>query len=389
MTALGPPRPAPFSRQGGPAQAYLKGAFVLRHSMPAQPSTVTSRTNPKGVKYVPNFGRPGPYEQLQRGGRGGAGGREGRTVAPRPPSAGVDSTGGSDEGAEAWPDVPDGVAGAEDMVIDMSLDMWRWTLDANLISNYLLMHYVVQIMKRQGSGYILNVSSYFGGEKYTSEDSVFGSIAAVEEFEAMLGDSAEDATLMFHPAETATPEELNSKAFQNSRARFWMGKIDWDGKTVVNATQLMDGLVDYTTLRLKEGSRTLEMTFIGRAEKLFLRQEGNTLAIQGHYLAPQGPVATLVLNGGRRGHFERLWCGLDEADRSDDFAKMDAACEVDRCTAGRTSRAAYEDADVRAQGRDALGRRADTEREIVRVHVHLSRRVQTCENVKEGGHTNL
>ena len=118
---------------------------------------------------------------------------------------------------------------------------------------------------------------YFGGEKYTSEDSVFGSIAAVEEFEAMLGDSAEDATLMFHPAETATPEELNSKAFQNSRARFWMGKIDWDGKTVVNATQLMDGLVDYTTLRLKEGSRTLEMTFIGRAEKLFLRQEGNTL----------------------------------------------------------------------------------------------------------------
>ena len=36
------------------------------------------------------------------------------TVAPRPPSAGVDSTGGSDEGgAEAWPDVPDGVAGAD------------------------------------------------------------------------------------------------------------------------------------------------------------------------------------------------------------------------------------------------------------------------------------
>ena len=59
-----------------------------------------------------------------------------------------------------------GVAGAEDMVVDMSVDAWRYTLDANLVSNYLLMHHVVPLMKAQGSGYILNVSSYFGGEKY-------------------------------------------------------------------------------------------------------------------------------------------------------------------------------------------------------------------------------
>jgi malonyl-CoA reductase / 3-hydroxypropionate dehydrogenase (NADP+) len=28
------------------------------------------------------------------------------------------------------------------------------------------MHHVVPVMKAQGSGYVLNVSSYFGGEKY-------------------------------------------------------------------------------------------------------------------------------------------------------------------------------------------------------------------------------
>jgi malonyl-CoA reductase/3-hydroxypropionate dehydrogenase (NADP+) len=59
-----------------------------------------------------------------------------------------------------------GVAGAEDMVVDMSLEAWNHTLDANLISNYALMHQVAPLMKAQGSGYILNVSSYFGGEKY-------------------------------------------------------------------------------------------------------------------------------------------------------------------------------------------------------------------------------
>lgn len=59
-----------------------------------------------------------------------------------------------------------GVAGAEDMVVDMSVDAWNYTLDANLVSNFFVMHHVVPLMKKQGSGYILNVSSYFGGEKY-------------------------------------------------------------------------------------------------------------------------------------------------------------------------------------------------------------------------------
>jgi malonyl-CoA reductase/3-hydroxypropionate dehydrogenase (NADP+) len=59
-----------------------------------------------------------------------------------------------------------GVAGAEEMVVDMAPDAWRRTLDANLVSNFLLMHHVVPRMKAQGSGYVLNVSSYFGGEKF-------------------------------------------------------------------------------------------------------------------------------------------------------------------------------------------------------------------------------
>lgn len=58
-----------------------------------------------------------------------------------------------------------GVAGAEEMVVDMSVDAWNYTLDANLISNFVLMHHVVPLMKAQGSGYVLNVSSYFGGQR--------------------------------------------------------------------------------------------------------------------------------------------------------------------------------------------------------------------------------
>ncbi|MGA1384660.1 MAG: SDR family NAD(P)-dependent oxidoreductase, partial [Steroidobacteraceae bacterium] len=59
-----------------------------------------------------------------------------------------------------------GVAGAEQMAVDLLPEDWRNTLHANLVSNYSLIEKVVPMMKQQGSGYILNVSSYFGGEKY-------------------------------------------------------------------------------------------------------------------------------------------------------------------------------------------------------------------------------
>lgn len=59
-----------------------------------------------------------------------------------------------------------GIAGAEEMVVDMSLDAWNRTLEANLISNYSLIRKYTPLMKRNGHGKILNVSSYFGGEKY-------------------------------------------------------------------------------------------------------------------------------------------------------------------------------------------------------------------------------
>ncbi|MEM9085368.1 MAG: SDR family oxidoreductase [Pseudomonadota bacterium] len=89
-----------------------------------------------------------------------------------------------------------GVAGAEDMVVDMDPSAWRFTLDANLVSNYFLMQKVVPMMKAQGSGYVLNVSSYFGGEKLLAVAypnradyglSKAGQRAMVENFSPFLG----------------------------------------------------------------------------------------------------------------------------------------------------------------------------------------------------------
>ncbi|MEO1202944.1 MAG: SDR family NAD(P)-dependent oxidoreductase, partial [Pseudomonadota bacterium] len=61
-----------------------------------------------------------------------------------------------------------GIAGAEEMVVDMGLDDWNYTMEANLISNYSLIRKFAPRMKNRGTGAILNVSSYFGGEKYVA-----------------------------------------------------------------------------------------------------------------------------------------------------------------------------------------------------------------------------
>jgi malonyl-CoA reductase/3-hydroxypropionate dehydrogenase (NADP+) len=61
-----------------------------------------------------------------------------------------------------------GVVGAEDMVIDMPIDGWRQCLQANMNSNYALIRALAPRMKERGEGHVINVSSYFGGEKYVA-----------------------------------------------------------------------------------------------------------------------------------------------------------------------------------------------------------------------------
>ena len=60
------------------------------------------------------------------------------------------------------------VSGGEAMVMDLPLETWRQTLDANLNSNYALLRLLAPQMKARNSGFVVNVSSYFGGEKYVA-----------------------------------------------------------------------------------------------------------------------------------------------------------------------------------------------------------------------------
>jgi hypothetical protein len=123
--------------------------------------------------------------------------------------------------------------------------------------------------------------AYFASEKYESVHPIFGTLAEPDEFVAAFGDMAEAGTLALIPAPGATG--WFNPNLRNSRVRFWLGELDSDGKTVISAELMADMLVD-TIDRLigADGSVTLELGLIGRAEKLFLINEGNVCSERFH-----------------------------------------------------------------------------------------------------------
>jgi len=61
-----------------------------------------------------------------------------------------------------------GITGQEKSVVDIPLEGWRNTLNANLISNYNLITHALPLMKQNHEGYIVNVSSQFGGMHFAT-----------------------------------------------------------------------------------------------------------------------------------------------------------------------------------------------------------------------------
>ena len=115
-----------------------------------------------------------------------------------------------------------------------------------------------------------------GAEKYSSTHATFGTIAALDSFEAAFGDLSEAGSLALTPNPSAAVSDWLTDDLRESRIRFWVGEVDADGKTVSSAELVADMLVD-TLARVigADGSQTLEIDLISRGEKLFLINEGN------------------------------------------------------------------------------------------------------------------
>lgn len=122
-----------------------------------------------------------------------------------------------------------------------------------------------------------------GTERYSDRHATFGTLAAPDEAEAGFGDMAESGTLALVPAPGAALSSWYSNTLRDCRVRFWLGEVDSDGKTVIAAKLIGDFLVDTVSRTIgADGSVVLELGLIGRAEKLFLQNEGNVCSERFH-----------------------------------------------------------------------------------------------------------
>lgn len=122
-----------------------------------------------------------------------------------------------------------------------------------------------------------------GADVYTSRHSIFGAISGFEAINEGVGDEAPAGVLTFSPNPDADPYVINAPTLQGTRLRMWIAEVDGDDGTVIGTPdQMLDSIIDVTTLKVGRGSRQLQVNIISRAERLFLINEGNVLSGEAH-----------------------------------------------------------------------------------------------------------
>lgn len=122
----------------------------------------------------------------------------------------------------------------------------------------------------------------FNSERYESWHEVFGTISGLGELEASFGDATQDGELVFAPNPDAATTDWWRFDLAGCRVRLWLGEVDADNVTVTTAEQVDDLLVDTIERVQDEGGDRLSLGMMGRAEKLFLINEGNVCSSRFH-----------------------------------------------------------------------------------------------------------
>ena len=124
---------------------------------------------------------------------------------------------------------------------------------------------------------------FYDDDTYTSEDPLFGTIAALQPISEGVGDEAPAATITFSVQPDANVGDVSNDAMQGARLRMWIAEIDPDtGAVVGTPDQVTDAVIDVPRLRLSKGKRLVDMDFVSSLERLFIVATGNVLSGEFH-----------------------------------------------------------------------------------------------------------
>lgn len=122
----------------------------------------------------------------------------------------------------------------------------------------------------------------FGGQTYRATDQLLGMIGSIAAMGEGTGSEIPALQMVLLPPQDVSPGDLVQPGWQRSRARFWIGEFSPDTGTLLSAPDLVfDGQLDQTTLSAGAG-RSLSVTVVSLAERLFERNTGNSLTSAWH-----------------------------------------------------------------------------------------------------------
>lgn len=117
----------------------------------------------------------------------------------------------------------------------------------------------------------------FEGETFRSSDDTFGTIGALAAMSEGVGDVVPALQMTLLPSGSAAAADLSKPGHQTARVRFWIAEYDVASGVITSSEVMFDGQVDQTILTVGKGTKTLDVSVVSLAERLFEGNIGNTL----------------------------------------------------------------------------------------------------------------
>jgi hypothetical protein len=138
----------------------------------------------------------------------------------------------------------------------------------------------------------------WGSETFSAKDALFGSIASLSELNEGVGEEVPAFDITFLPPESSTPDEIAAPGYQTARVSVWIAEYSPAAGSVVGTPDLVFlGQLDQIELGVEKDRRDLGCSVVSLAERLFNRNEGNTLSPSFHKSIWPGETGHDAANG--------------------------------------------------------------------------------------------
>ncbi len=138
---------------------------------------------------------------------------------------------------------------------------------------------LIQVDLRSGATLRLTDGGFveFGGETFTSEDPVYGSIASVSDLREGTGNEVPALQLTLSPSNSASIPTLAQPVNSKSQVRMWTAEVDPQTGTIIGTPKLhVRAQIERMPVRFGRNVRRIDIEAACRGVKLLDRYEGNS-----------------------------------------------------------------------------------------------------------------